>query len=53
MINPYQHHRAIERFPAWVEKDFVKWLPNCDNLVSNDNIVFQWKDRFSNYPNRP
>lgn len=50
MINPYQHHRATDAFPSWVEKDFLKMFPNfSDNLVSNDNIIFQWKDRFSDY----
>lgn len=50
MIDPHQHHRAIEKFPVWVEKDFIKMFPNfSDNLISNKNIVFQWKDRFSNY----
>lgn len=53
MIDPYHHHRAIDSFPSWVEKDFLEMFPSfSDNLVSNNNIIFQWKERFSNYFNK-
>lgn len=53
MIDPYAHHRAVDSFPNWVEKDFQLMFPEfSNNLIKNDNIVYQNKEEFCQYKDK-
>jgi hypothetical protein len=53
MIDPYHHHRATDEFPKWVENDFRRMFPGfSNNLVSNNNIVYQRNNKLSRYPGK-